>query len=548
MDISRNTSAARIIDTFLVVAALAVAGSTSALGKVDYRIAKSPWDEALGNHRAIVHVDEKAEAASVTIPWRRHDRDPEKRNIVVVSATSGERVKNVARGEITREAGTIIFEAKSAGDYYIYYAPFKPQPGWGFYSGDYTPVEATADAAWSKTKPSAEAKALAIESRLDFDQVDPMEVIATKEETAALLAKHTSDAMLVFPEDRKFPIRMNDELPLRWIDRGPTDRFEGEAAKNEFYAFQIGIFAAGADLHDVRGEFGDLKNAEGRAIGASRFNCFNTAGRNYDGDGFSRTINIEKGKIQALWFGIDLPADIEPGDYRGTMRVVASGVAPKSVEIALKVLPTMLADRGDSEPWRHSRLRWLDSLAGLDDQVVAPYMPLAPPAKKKNKAIACLGREVEYSPDGSLGQITSFGEPLLAAPLAFVVESTKGPLKFTGDKMATVLNSPGTVVLETHRASQGIQLRIQLTMQFDGHLDCRYTIVPTRDVDVKDIRLEIPLRKRVATYLMGIGAKAAFDRARINGNGKARTTASGSATSLADCTSSCAGPATTARC
>ncbi len=37
-------------------------------------------------------------------------------------------------------------------------------------------------------------------------------------------------AYLVFPEDRRFPIRMTDELPLRWVKAGPGKEFQRRGA------------------------------------------------------------------------------------------------------------------------------------------------------------------------------------------------------------------------------------------------------------------------------------------------------------------------------
>lgn len=36
----------------------------------------------------------------------------------------------------------------------------------------------------------------------------------------------------------------------------------------------------------------------------------------------------------------------------------------------------ILNDRGDSEIWRHSRLRWLNSTLGISEQPIAPYTNL----------------------------------------------------------------------------------------------------------------------------------------------------------------------------
>ncbi len=506
--VARAHSRGRLCHIILLL--ITIACNANALEKLEYRVAKTPWDEALGNHRAIVNVPEKSNAVSVAIPWRRHEREPEKRNIIVVDAKSGERVKSVSRGEINREVGTITFEAKTAGDYYVYYAPFTTQPGWGFYSGDYTPIENTADKAWAESLKNRarllNVKAIAIESRLAFDQVDPMEVIATKEETDALLKRYSDQPMLLFPEDRKYPIAMTEDLPLRWIEKGPASEFNADAQKNEYYAFQVGVYAAHAALSDLRAVFGDFKNDGGQVLDASHFTCFNLHGRDPRGDAVYTSINVAKATIQALWFGIDIPADIEPGTYHGTLKIGADGVNPQEIQIALKILPTTLDDRGDSDPARFSRLRWLDSLAGMDDEIVAPYMALRAVAKKK-RSIGFLGRELEYAADGSLTQIAAGDRDLLQAPLRFVVETSKGPLTLKGDPIAMVMKSPGTQILETHRNGSGIELRTQLRAQFDGHIDCKYVLTSEQNIDVKDIRLEIPLAPKYATYFMGAGRK-----------------------------------------
>ena len=42
------------------------------------------WDaENRGNQRAIVYVDEKADAVRIHIPWRRRDMQPEEKNLCV---------------------------------------------------------------------------------------------------------------------------------------------------------------------------------------------------------------------------------------------------------------------------------------------------------------------------------------------------------------------------------------------------------------------------------------------------------------------------------
>ena len=47
-------------------------------------------------------------------------------------------------------------------------------------------------------------------------------------------------------------------------------------------------------------------------------------------------------------------------------------------------------------------------------------------------------------------------------------------------------------------------------MEFDGYINFRVRVKAARAVEVKDIRLEIPLRREVATYLMGLGKKGGY--------------------------------------
>jgi hypothetical protein len=85
-----------------------------------------------------------------------------------------------------------------------------------------------------------------------------MEVIATAAETETLLAAHPGSPYLLFPEDRRFSIRMIEDLPHRWIAAGPQGAFRGRAARGEYYAFQIGVWAARRAIEDLEVTFSDL--------------------------------------------------------------------------------------------------------------------------------------------------------------------------------------------------------------------------------------------------------------------------------------------------
>jgi hypothetical protein len=94
-----------------------------------YTIADEPWTESFGNHRAVLHIEGDAETVQIVIPWRRHDRDPQDRMLLLVSAGSNDTVPNIHRIRVDKESCEIFAGPVKAGTYYLYYLPFQVQEG-----------------------------------------------------------------------------------------------------------------------------------------------------------------------------------------------------------------------------------------------------------------------------------------------------------------------------------------------------------------------------------------------------------------------------------
>lgn len=479
-----------------------------------YSIAASPWPVELGHHRAVVHVDRSAPAVRVRIPWRRRDRDPQAKATIVVNRATGKRVANTVRITIAREYGDLAFEAATAGDYEVYYLPYRPEPVQYYYGYDYTPPTDTADPAWLQANSLAparlesgawrklpEATVTGLQARTEFDSFYPMEVVADGIEVAMMKAGHPG-AMLLFPEDRKLAIRMPDDLPVRWIEHGPSNRFAGTAQRNEFYPFQVGVFAARGDLEDLRVQFGDLVSAAGR-IPASALRCFNTGGIDTFGRPFTKRVDVPADHVQALWIGVDVPKTARPGRYTGALRVLASGQPPAAVQVELTVEPGILADRGDGDLWRLSRLRWLDSPAGLDDEVVAPYTPL----RTSGRTVGCLGRSVRFGEDGMPAAIRAGKTEILAQPMRLALSTAAGPVRLPTRGGRIVHGGAGKVAWEASGEGSGLSATCRAEMEFDGHVAFRVALRADSAIDLADAALEIPLRSEVARYFMGAGRK-----------------------------------------
>ena len=77
-------------------------------GLAQYGIAD--WDRKLGNHRAVVRVDEARDAVCAHLPWRRRDAHPEAKHVMVVDAQTGKVVTNTVVATCNREYGEIVFQ------------------------------------------------------------------------------------------------------------------------------------------------------------------------------------------------------------------------------------------------------------------------------------------------------------------------------------------------------------------------------------------------------------------------------------------------------
>ena len=482
------------------------------------------WNaDSLGNHRVIVSVDKPADAVLATIDWRRRDLNPEAKNLIVVDAATGERITNVCRFTIARERGEVVFQPQTVpGEYYIYYlknvmsgSPYYP-------TVNYPAFENTASADWVKKNKLSGKKAPALPAAkvVQFQAINelnsfyPMEVIATSNETARLLKEHPGEKYILFTEDRKFPIRMTTDIPYKWIADNRHDFFYGQADKGEYYVFQLGVWAARSNVENLHVDFSALTNkATGEQIPASSFTCFNTEGTDVTGTVFEKNCSVDKGKVQALWVGTQLPEHLSAGTYQGTVTVSAANAESKTVQVSLNVSENVIANHGDNEPWRHSRLRWLNSQIGFDDEVIAPYTPLV----MKDKTISCLGREIKLSDLGLPEHITSYfketmtgigtnGRSVLAAPMELAADGGAWEnLNFEITK-----HKQGAIAWKALNQNSRFLMDLEGEMESDGNIAYKVTLVAREDASVEDVALRTHLASGVGRYMMGLGEKGGY--------------------------------------
>ena len=471
--------------------------------KYPYSIAEKPWDEGLGNHRAVLEVDKSSDAVYLDMEWRRPDNNPEKRRFIIVNSETGDTVRNVMKKYVDNERCSLVFGPARSGTYFFYYLPYQVQKGHGFYYGDYLSDNVSCENSWVSSltdkAPGTEATVKAIESRTSFDSFYPMEIIATRSEVYDYCSRY-SHGWCVFPEDRSNPVRMRKYLPVKWMQYKQGDEFSGKARPNEYYAFQIGVWSHGKDLKKINYKATDLICGS-EVIPSYNITCFNTEGVDSNGDSFKKDIDVESGTVQPLWFGVDLPSDIAKGIYKGGITITCGDGTSRYVPIEISVEGDVLSDCGDSEPWRHSRLRWLNSRLGEEDTPVLPYTDVS----LNGNVVSCMGRDITIDDKTGLpAQINSWGYDVLSSSLCFVVETDSGIRHFEAEPVP-VSNGRSNIKGKWHACDEDIDISFESIMEFDGWMNYIYTVTPKRDIKIKDIRLELPVKNNVASYFLGAG-------------------------------------------
>lgn len=472
------------------------------------------WDsDVYGNHRLLVRADTSdttAPGVAAELPWRRQDMGLGEVDVIVVGP-SGERVRNTVAVEVTDERGRIAFEAVDGpGTYAVHYLPYA-HTGKPYYpQAAYRPPTRTADPGWVHRcglhdadgwEKLPRAETFGYEAAGAVDSFAPLGFAATEEERTRLQQAHNGEGFLLFGEDRTHPLGRYRRLPARWALATPFTPLDVTADRGEFYPVQVGVYAL-QELTDVRGEVRGLPFS---------VRCVSTGGIDARGTAFERRVEVGAECAGALWFGVDIPEDAQPGLYEGEIAVSASGAPEHVLPLRLTVGQDVVADGGAGEPWRLARLGWLDSALAQDDEPVAPYTPVGTAAAEAGgQRLTILGRTVELGPDGLPRRLVSTFTPtvtradgpprdVLAAPVTLDLGRPleHGPLGV--DRIG-----PARVAWSTRAGGQDVLLRTEGELEADGFLVVRATVEATADTEL-DVTLEVPVREEVARYAMGLG-------------------------------------------
>ena len=315
----------------------------------------------------------------------------------------------------------------------------------------------------------------------------------------------------VFPESRTNPIQYFDSLKTSWIERDfSAQEFKLEAQPDEYFVYQIGVWALNQDLKNIQVKVTEFESDDGKKISRQVMTCFNKDGIDFQGQSFVKQMNLKAGRVQALWLGIDLEG-VSAGIYHGIV-TIETEQSTKTVKLALDIKGEPVVNHGFDSGKNLSRLAWLNSTIGLNENTTKGFSEI----EQHENRLDILGRSLTIDETGLPKAILSFfepsnqflleeGAPLIDEPFRFVIEKENGEIiKLNPGKVEFFKKTPSQIQWQVTNTSQECNLIVHGQMEYDGFLDYRLTLTANKALKIKDIRLEVPLNKDKAKYMMGL--------------------------------------------
>ena len=315
----------------------------------------------------------------------------------------------------------------------------------------------------------------------------------------------------IFPETRENPIKWYDSLKVSWLEHDPSvDIFKVYAQPGEYLVYQLGIWALKNTIEDLEVSLSDLTSKNGKSIVSEQMTCFNKGGISGKGTPFTKQVRVYQDRLQALWMGIDL-TDVKEGTYEGSVSVIADGMM-QSIPLQLEVHGERVTNHGFDEGRRLSRMAWLNSTVGMDNNITRGFDPVM----REGNRLKILGRSMDIGPNGLPAKVMSFFEPanqylqaeggqIINHPFRFIIEQENGEIiHLKPGKIIFTGQSPSGISWMVHNSSNECELIVSGEMEYDGFTDYKLSLKSKKTFTVNDIRLEIPVNKEKADYMMGL--------------------------------------------
>ena len=237
-------------------------------------------------------------------------------------------------------------------------------------------------------------------------------------------------------------------------------------------------------VHDYLRISGDFINYDDRArIASTKVSVADAAGK---------TIAEKDLKLDDLAYvqGVLQLPGLQPGAYKTTL--TAFDAAGREV----------LTREEPFEKTDLTKFAWWNTTRGNIERVIKPWTPV----QYQNGRIDVWGRAVRIGHAGLPAQIVSQNELLLARPMHLVATLADGKtLISTPAPFELVSRADNRVVGQSKSLLGDIAITTRVTVEFDGMIKVEMTLDPKKAVEIKALKVVMPLRNEVANYIHAAG-------------------------------------------
>jgi len=153
-----------------------------------------------------------------------------------------------------------------------------------------------------------------------------------------------------------------------------------------------------------------------------------------------------------------------------------------------------------------TRLRWLNSTLGLDREIVKPFISASPLGSRTTLGKDGFFEQVGRNFDSRMDRLSRSVFDLLAEPIHLKVETATGVVSEHVSRVPRKTKVGNDTIAWKQAATLGpIEKNLDGSLAFDGTAEFQVQLRCTQDCTLNDIRLEIPVRREVAKYFMGLG-------------------------------------------
>ena len=143
------------------------------------------------------------------------------------------------------------------------------------------------------------------------------------------------------------------------------------------------------------------------------------------------------------------------------------------------------------------RPEWYDSLAGISDEVLLPWIPL----EVDGKTVSCWGRQYRFDDLPFPSQIVSAGEEILTAPVEIRVRTDGRVHPWHDGHVAMVEHRPDVVTLRGDADSAVLSLRATTRIEYDGMVRVDCVFIPKRPLVLDSLVVAVPVKREHALYI-----------------------------------------------